>query len=268
MNRLRQVPVILCISGHDPSGGAGIQADAETIAALGGHACCVISAITEQDSCDVFRLIPQPPEQVLSQARRILADSPVAAIKIGLVGHEAMMSALAELLDRAPDIPVVLDPVLASGGGTNLAQGGYLKALRVSLLPRTTLATPNSEEARRLAGSTTGLDDCARQILALGCARVLITGAHEESKEVTNRLYDRTGLRDSSHWPRLDASYHGSGCTLAAGIAARLASGDDMLTAVRAAQKHTWRSLKHALKTGRCQPIPDRFFALRRPARK
>lgn len=267
MSKHGKIPIILCISGHDPSGGAGIQADAEAVAGSGGHACCVVAAITEQDSCDVHRTVPQPPEQILRQSRRILEDSQVAAIKIGLMGSAETVSALAELLDQVPDIPVVLDPVLASGGGTDLTDGILLSALRRELLRKATLITPNSVEARRLASADLGVPECADRLLDLGCQQVLITGAHEEGPEVTNRLYGRSGLLDASRWPRLPFSYHGSGCTLAASIAAHLALGEELTAAVRGAQAFTWECLRYAVQTGRCQPIPDRLFRLGRGSR-
>jgi hydroxymethylpyrimidine/phosphomethylpyrimidine kinase len=251
------------VSGHDPGGGAGIQADIEAAAANGAHACTVISCLTDQDSCDVHRLLPQPPVQVLNQARRVLADSPIAALKIGLLGDARLAQGLGELLAKRPDLPVVLDPVLASGAGTALANRALEQALR-ELLPRVLLLTPNSLEARHLASAGDSLAACADRLLELGARAVLITGTHEDGDEVFNRLYRPHAAPEQWGCRRLAASYHGSGCTLATAIAARLAGGEPLAEAVRRGLDYTWHSLEAGWQSGRCQPIPDRLFALRR----
>jgi len=262
-----QIPIVLSISGHDPGGGAGIQADIEAIAANGCHACSVITCITEQDTCDVRALLPQPTTQVLAQASTLMADSRVSAIKIGLLGEAGIAEALADLLERHPQIPVVLDPVLASGAGSQLAGEELVRAIRGQLLPRTSLVTPNTPEARALAPHAANLDDCAARLLELGCGAVLITGTHEAAPQVVNRLYQGGAPPRQSVWQRLPGSYHGSGCTLASAIASRLALGEDLADATANAQRYTWQTLAKGLRTGRCQPIPDRLFALSRGER-
>lgn len=255
-------PQLLCLSGHDPTGGAGIQADIEAAAANGAHACGVISCLTEQDSCDVYQLLPQPPGQVLAHARRVLADGPIAAVKIGLLGDAALALALGDLLAEHPTLPVVLDPVLASGTGTELAGTKLVDALRL-LLPRIRLLTPNSLEARRLAGTGDDLDRCAARLLGLGTKAVLITGTHEQDPSVVHRLYQPNN-RETWNYPRLEGSYHGSGCTLASAIAARIATGESLHQAVATGLDYTWRTLEAGWRTGRCQRFPDRLFRLRR----
>ena len=257
-----RLPQLLTISGHDPGGGAGIQADIEAAAANGAHACSVVSCLTDQDSCDVYQLLPQPPGQVLAQARRMLSDSPIAAIKIGLLGDANLARGLAELLSEWPEMPVVLDPVLASGAGTALADRALEQALR-GLLPRVDLVTPNSLEARRLAADD-DLDSCAERLLGLGAGAALITGTHEDEAQVVNRLYRPGAAPERWGYRRLPASYHGSGCTLASAIAARLAASEPLREAVHAGLDYTWRSLAAGWPSGRCQPIPDRLFALQR----
>ena len=254
--------VTLAIGGHDPSGGAGIQADIEAIAAQGGHAASAITCLTVQDTRDVRQLIPTDPELVIAQAEAVLADLPVAAIKIGLLGDAAIARRLARLLGQHPAIPVVLDPVLAAGGGTPLTGDELRNTLVAELLPRTGLLTPNSREARLLAGAD-DLGDCARILLEGGCRHVLITGAHEQGAPVINRLYGPAGLIESWRWERLPGEYHGSGCTLAAAIAALLAQGLDLADAVRTGQEFAWRSLAGAHRLGRGQRLPDRLYRLR-----
>jgi len=183
----------------------------------------------------------------------VLADAPALAIKIGVVGSAANAQAIAELLAAHPQVPVVLDPVLASARGDALGDEGTLQALRSLLLPRATVATPNSIEARALGG--------AEGLLALGCRYVLVTGTHEPGDEVVNTLYGAGGVVREDRWPRLPGSYHGSGCTLASAIAARLAHGDAVPEAVRRAQDYTWCALKRGYRPGTGQHVPDRLHA-------
>lgn len=252
-------PVVLCFSGHDPSGGAGIQADIETIFSHCCHAATIITALTEQDSRNVKKLIPQRPDDILSQAETLLGDFNVAAIKIGLIGDAAVARAIAQILRQCPGIPVVLDPVLAAGGGTELAGRQLMETIVDTLLPLTTVLTPNSQEARRLSGQQ-ALADCGRWLQAKGARHVLITGTHEDSEQVRNQLLMPEDLRETFSWERLPHSYHGSGCTLASAIAALLARGLDVFTAVHEAQEFTWQALYAGYKPGQGQHNPNRLF--------
>lgn len=252
-------PVVLCFSGHDPCGGAGIQADIETLASHRCHAASVITALTEQDSRNVKKLLPQRPEDVLSQARAVLADFEVKAFKIGLIGHHDTARAIDAILNEYPHVPVVLDPVLAAGGGTPVSDRQLIDAIVDLLLPRATVLTPNSQEARRLAGLE-DLEQCGLNLLAKGCRYVLITGTHENSPSVGNRLYHDQRCLETYHWDRLPASYHGSGCTLAAAVAGLLAHGLTPEQAVYEAQEYTWNALQHGYLPGKGQHVPDRLF--------
>ncbi|MCK9607142.1 MAG: hydroxymethylpyrimidine/phosphomethylpyrimidine kinase [Methylomonas sp.] len=252
-------PIVLCFSGHDPSGGAGIQADIETIASHHCHAASVITALTEQDSRNVKKLLPQRPADIISQAETLLNDFKVSSIKIGLLGHQDAALAIQRILQQCPDIPVVLDPVLAAGGGTELASRQLITTITEELLPLTTVLTPNSDEARRLAG-VDDLSDCARLLRAKGAQNVLITGTHEHSELVHNRLFMPDNLSETFNWQRLPHQYHGSGCTLASAIAALLAQGLDVFTAVNEAQEFTWQSLAAAYLPGKGQYNPKRLF--------
>jgi hydroxymethylpyrimidine/phosphomethylpyrimidine kinase len=253
-----QPPVVLSLSGHDPTGGAGLQADIETISRLGCYPCTVVTALTVQDTRNVRRVLPQPPEDFLEQARTLLADLPVAAIKIGLLGSVPIVRAVAELLAEMEGVPVVLDPILAAGGGRNLAGGGLIAEIKARLIPRATIVTPNTPEARKLAGKDDP-DDCARELLRLGCPNVLLTGTHEDGPDVVNRWYGADGVM-SRRWPRLPGSYHGSGCTLASAVAACLARGCSMETAVREAQRFAWEALNRGWQLGKGQFLPNRSW--------
>jgi len=262
--RESDIPVVLTIAGHDPGGGAGIQADIEAIAANRCYAASAITCITVQDSCDLQQVIPQPVTQVDAQARAVLNDYRVEAIKIGLIGNIEIATWLADLLAEYHTIPVVLDPVLSSGAGTRLADQTMEHAILQQLLPYTDLITPNSPEAYQLAKGSNNLESCAERLLSCGARYVLITGTHESEERVINRLYNPEGLYGEQAWDRLPGNYHGSGCTLSAAIAAFLAQGYSMLDAVNEAQIYTWDTLFNGLSLGRGQSIPDRFFTLSR----
>ena len=259
-------PIVLAFDASDPSGGAGIQADILTLASMGCHPLSVITAITVQDTTGVESLMPLDPEWVSDQARSVLEDMPVHAFKIGLLGSVEVAAAVAEVVADYPDVPLVLDPVLASGRGDELAPDEMLSALRELLIPQSTLITPNSMEARRLAADEADEDDepdlnqCAQRLLVLGCEYVLITGTHENTQEVINKLYSEDGIVRTDTWPRLPGSYHGSGCTLASAIAATLANGLELPEAVREAQEYTWHTLKAGFRPGMGQYLPDRLF--------
>lgn len=247
-------PIVLSLAGHDPGGGAGIQADIEAIGAQGCHAATVITCLTVQDSRRVWSVHPVDAALLTRQAERIVDDYPVAALKIGLVPDEAIARSIAWLLRQMQPVPVVLDPVLHSGDGQALASVEYLQPL----LALATVATPNREEARRLSRRQ-DTSECGPHLLETGCQAVLMTGADEAQQEtVINTLYQPHQTRHWQ-WPRLNGSYHGSGCTLAASLAARLALGETLETAADHAQAYTWNSLKQGFQPGKGQFIPDRL---------
>lgn len=259
-------PAVLVFAGTDPTSGAGLQADILTLASLGCHPLSVVTAITVQDTLGVEDFLVLDSAWVADQARAVLEDMPVAAIKIGMLGSVEIISAIAEIVSDYPDIPLVLDPIIASGRGDELANEDMLDALKDLLLPQTTLLTPNSMEARRLAQDEIDddeehdLDVCADRLLELGCEYVLITGSHEQSPDVANALYSPDGEVQTLTWERLPGSYHGSGCTLASACAALLAQGMDMAEAVKAAQEFTYQTLRFGYRPGMGQHIPDRLF--------
>lgn len=252
-------PVVLSFSGHDPSGGAGIQADIETLISHQCHSASVITALTEQDTRNVKKLIPQSSENIINQANTVLDDLPVNAFKIGLIGHHETAIAIYAILKQYPHVPVILDPVLAAGGGAEMANDRLIAAISDLLLPCTTVLTPNSEEARKLSG-VDELDECGLALLEKGCAYVLITGTHETTPAVNNQLFHDGRCWETYTWDRLPGSYHGSGCTLATSIAALMAHGLEPVQAVMEAQEYTWNSLNSAYQPGKGQYNPNRFF--------
>lgn len=253
-------PVVLCLSGHDPCGGAGMQADIEALLAQGCHAAPVITALTIQDSRNVSDFQVLERDWVLRQARTVMADMPIAAVKLGMLGSLDMVDTVVTLMAELPEgTPLVCDPVLRAGGGGALGQEDMITALRERLLPLSTLATPNLPEAQLLAGLPNGSADACAEILRPFCPNLLITGGHGDEQDIHNRLYLADGSRQDFTCPRLPGSYHGSGCTLASTLAGRLAIGENLISSVGTALDYTWRCLRDAEVLGRGQYIPRRL---------
>lgn len=258
-------PLVLVFAASDPTAGAGIQADLLTLASLGCHPLSALTAITVQDTVGVDSVHPVAADVLEGQARVLLEDMQVAAFKIGVLGSVENVVAVAEILSDYPDVPVIFDPVLASGRGDELSGEEIISAMRDMLLPQTTLLTPNAPEARRLAESDEddgepSIELCAERLVAMGAQYVLITGTHESTPQVINTLYGPEGIVRHDRWERLPGSYHGSGCTLASAIAGCIAGGASIEDAVRDAQDYTWQTLAHGFRPGMGQFIPDRFF--------
>lgn len=255
-------PVVLCFSGYDPTGGAGLAADIETLRFYGCHPVGVVTTLTVQDTCNVHQIFPTPVEQIRLQTEALLNDIPVAVFKIGLLGSSESLEWIAHLLQGYPHCPVVLDPILAAGGGKNLADTSLCEAMTKQLLPITTVLTPNYQEARRLApfaSTKTTLADCGKALNYLGCQWVLMTGADEADHEVENYLYHAGEEVQRWHWPKLPHCYHGSGCTLAAAIAAQLALQNSPQDAIEQAQQYTWQTLAQGYPLGKGQWLPKRY---------
>jgi hydroxymethylpyrimidine/phosphomethylpyrimidine kinase len=263
-DKLQRLPLVLAIGGHDPGGGAGIQADIESIAANGCHAATALTSLTVQDSCNLSQLIPIPPATIRDQINATLDDCQVAVIKIGLIGSLPAAQVIVDILQRHPSIPVVFDPVLAAGGGGGLADKALIDYIGQTLVPLCRLLTPNIPEAVRLSGlqSLSDLDAVGNRLLELGADAVLITGSHDpaEAPEITHRLYCSGSPPSRSIWQRLAGEFHGSGCTLASAVAARMAAGETLPSAVDQGLEYSWLAIKNGFRTGRCQSIPQRLF--------
>ncbi|MCI0401769.1 MAG: hydroxymethylpyrimidine/phosphomethylpyrimidine kinase [Gammaproteobacteria bacterium] len=255
-----EIPVILDFAGHDPTGGAGIQADIETIASLGGHAASIITALTAQNTTQFSHCVPQEPSRVKTQAIMVLNDMQVRACKLGLLGSIGIVEVIHDILVRHKNIPVVLDPVMASTTGTLFIDKEMQEAIINLLLPHTTVLIPNSLEARQLAGGEKQLDAAAERLMEYGCTYVLITGTHEQTPAVINTLYGDNQRLRVFEWERLPGTYHGSGCTLSAAVAVLLARERDPVNAIAEAQRFTWNALKNGYKLGKGQSHPNRFY--------
>ena len=243
-------PLVLTFAASDPTGGAGLQADLLTLAALGCHPLSVVTGITVQDTRGVASLDATDPGLVERQATWLLAELKIAAFKLGVLGSAQNARVIGAIAAKHPRVPLVLDPVLASGRGDALAGDAVIEALLEAIVPRATLATPNTLEARRLGG--------ASALIERGCKYVLVTGTHEATSDVVNTLYDARGKVREDRWPRLPGSYHGSGSTLASACAAHLAHGVEIGEAVRMAQEFTWQSLSAGFRPADGQFIPWR----------
>ena len=252
--------VVLVLAGHDPSGAAGLQADIETVTAHGCRCVSVITSLTAQNTSAFAALTPQSVAQFEQQYNLLLDDISVDACKIGLIGDLGLAESICRLLDRIPGIPRVLDPVMQSGTGTALADPALREFMACELLKKVDVCTPNTSEARLLAG----LDDthsAGSKLVGAGCPNVLVTGADNADIVVKNILFQGSTEPVQFEWERLPGNYHGSGCTLASAIASQLATGADVMSAVTSAQEYTWQALKHAARIGTDQLHPDRFWS-------
>jgi hydroxymethylpyrimidine/phosphomethylpyrimidine kinase len=266
-------PCVLVFAGLDPSGGAGIAADVQAVAAQGAHALTVATALTVQDNDRVYGVQPVDPDLLLRQAQALVDKMAICAVKIGITGSAANALAIAQVIarlrERRPELPVVLDPVLASGHGDLLSRDDAAQAL-APLLPLVTVLTPNGPEALALAGSSAQPDayQLGQALRARGCRHVLVTGGHEDGAEVINRWFgpgagpsfaDPTlpGQR-TWRWTRLDGAFHGSGCTLASALAAQLALGLPTAVALEQAQHYVYVALRDAYTVAPGQRIPLR----------
>ena len=253
-------PVVLVLAGHDPSGGAGIQADIETLSAHGCIATTVITSLTAQNTQSFSYHCPQTAKDLINQGKLVLDDIKIDACKIGAIGSPDLVRAIHELIADKP-FPVVLDPVLQSTTGHDFSNEEMCGLLCELILPLVTVITPNRDEAMQLTGE---LDpqSAAKKLLEMDCKNVLITDAENSITEIVNHLYQENGQTQIFTYERLSGSFHGSGCTLASAISANLAKNIELIPAIEQAQAFTWHSLKHGLQLGKGQMHPNRFFNL------
>ncbi|MFW1857839.1 hydroxymethylpyrimidine/phosphomethylpyrimidine kinase [Acinetobacter defluvii] len=253
-------PTVLCFSGLDPSGGAGIQADIEAIGQSGAHAAIACTALTIQNSQRVFGFEATSKELLLAQANAIVGDLPIKAVKSGMLGTTDNIAALAEFLREHPDYLYVLDPVLVANSGGSLGNQATLVKAFVELLPLATVLTPNTVELRALTGEQ-DLEKATAKLFEMGAKAVLVKGGHEDTPDyIRNALYIDGTMVSETKCPRLEGEYHGSGCSLASFIAGRLAQGDHLKQAVHHAETWLFGVLKNAetpVQGG--QKIPKRF---------
>lgn len=253
-------PTVLCFSGLDPSGGAGLQADIEAIGQSGAHAAIACTALTVQNSQQVFGFEATSKTLLLAQANAVVNDLPIRCVKSGMLGTTDNIAALADFLREHPDYYYVLDPVLVANSGGSLGDQATLVKAFVELIPLATLLTPNTVELRALTGED-DLELATQKLFSMGAKAVLVKGGHEDTPDhIRNALYIDGELISETRCPRLEGEYHGSGCSLASFIAGRLALGDELQAAVNHAETWLFGVLKQAespVPNG--QKIPKRF---------
>ena len=263
-----KLPNVMTFSATDPTSGAGLQADILTIASLGCFPLSIVTGVSVQDTIGVRGLTAINAQLVNDQTRTILEDMEISVFKCGLLGSLENIKIIAEITEDYPEIPLIIDPDLASGRGDDLVNMEMMKAMLELLFPKSYLITPNSHEARKMVikdnenFEDVSIDLCAERLKLLGCKNILITGADETTDKVINNLYESSGESNPFYWDRLPGVYHGSGCTLASAISAYLALGFNLNKAVEQAQIYTWESLKNSSKPGKGQYIPDRLYEM------
>ena len=235
------IPVALTIAGSDSSGGAGIQADLKTFAALGVFGASAITALTAQNTTGVTGIHDVPADFITAQIDAVFGDLDVRAVKIGMVAQPAAIDAIAAGLRRWLPEHIVLDPVMVATSGDRLLAAGAVEALRSKLIPLASIITPNLPEAAALlnepvAASEAAIESQGKRLLALGCPAVLIKGGHGQGAESIDYLVRGEGVIALAA-PRIATkNTHGTGCSLSSAIAAGLAKGEDMEAAVRSAK--------------------------------
>jgi hydroxymethylpyrimidine/phosphomethylpyrimidine kinase len=234
-------PVALTIAGSDSSGGAGIQADLKTFAALSVYGASAITALTAQDTRAVSAIHPVPPEFVTAQLDAVFGDLAVGAVKTGMLGERATIEAIAAAFKRWSPPFVVIDPVMIATSGDRLLPADAVDALRTKLIPFAAIITPNLPEAAVLLSEPLAVSDAAiesqgRRLLSLGCSHALIKGGHGHGSESIDYLISANATIPLAGPRFATQNTHGTGCSLSAAIAAGLAKGEDMETAVRNAK--------------------------------
>lgn len=217
----------------------------------------MLSCLTVQDTQNVYGAETVNPELVRQQLECVAEDTPIHAVKTGALGSAAVVDVLVDFLEKYPDIPVITDPVIKAAGGGDLADDELLAAMKGRLFPLAEMITPNGIELA-LLGESENPDEAARKLLDKGCVSVLATGGHGTGVHITNTLYNDSPTPMSWDVERIGGEYHGTGCTLAAAIAAGWAQGLSPRAAISQAQNYVHRTILHALEVGKGQPVPDR----------
>jgi hydroxymethylpyrimidine/phosphomethylpyrimidine kinase len=249
-----KLPVALTIAGSDSGGGAGIQADLKTFAALGVHGTSAITAITAQNTVTVSDILELPTALIKAQIDAVVEDIGVQAAKTGMLSSTEIIEAVASSIEMHSLTHLVVDPVMVAKGGARLLRDDAIEALRARLLPLAEVLTPNLPEAGVLLGrQVRTLDErrqAARDLVAMGARAVVVKGGHADD-DVTDIFFDGVGMHELKGKRVPTANTHGSGCVFSAAITAGLALGRDRLTAVQFAKEFTSKAIEHSLEIGR-----------------
>ncbi|MGB4584005.1 MAG: bifunctional hydroxymethylpyrimidine kinase/phosphomethylpyrimidine kinase [Rhodoferax sp.] len=257
IERIHQYPRVLSIAGSDSGGGAGIQADLKTFAALGCFGMTAITALTAQNTCGVRAIHPVPPDMLRAQIDAVLEDIGADAVKVGMLHSPEIVRTVAQAIDRHQLSRVVFDPVMVATSGAKLIDDPAIAVLVAELFPRTALITPNLDEAALLVGrplaSAQDMAQAAAELVARGARAVLLKGGHLTGDKVIDVLLEASGEPIWMAAPRIDtANTHGTGCTLSSAIAAHLALGATLTQAVQQARDFVRQALQAgaSVKTG------------------
>jgi hydroxymethylpyrimidine/phosphomethylpyrimidine kinase len=250
-----KLPVALTIAGSDSGGGAGVQADLKTFAALGVHGTSAITAITAQNTLGVTDILEVPPGLVRAQIDAIMADIGAAAAKTGMLSSAPIIEVVCAAITKHNIRNLVVDPVMVAKGGARLLRDDAVDALRTKLLPLAAVVTPNLPEAEVLLGrAIRTLDErrqAAQDLVALGARAAVVKGGHADDYLAIDHYFDGVQLVEL-HSPRIrTANTHGSGCVFSAAIAAALAKGSDSLAAVHEAKEFITGAIERSLEVGR-----------------
>ena len=281
-------PCVMCLSAGDATAGGGLAADVLTLASMGCHPLPVQTAALVRDTRGIDEVWPAEPELLVTQARAVLEDVPVAAFKLGFCGSVENVAAIAEILSDYPEVPLVVEPALHVAGMLGEVGDEIVAALADLILPQTTLLVADRHELLRLAGvagdegwgdedgederddegdderttagSDADVDEALERLLGNGTEFVLLTGGGEHGPQLINTLFGSEGVIRTDAWPRPSAPCLGAGATLAAAAAAAMAHGMALPEAVSEAQEFTRQALHHAYRAGMGRAMPDRFF--------
>lgn len=254
------VPLVMCFSASDPCGGAGIQADIEVLGSLGCHCTPILTAITAQDTREMYELWACPSNMIIEQAQAILEDMPVQAIKIGLVGSVENVRAIQQILVHYPKVPVVLDPAILDGNARKHIEPAIIEAIEELILPFVTVCSVNAGEAKLFAQEADTIDACAQELMGREADYVLITDTQPSNDTLTNALYSNYRKLKTFSWPRLSQNFQGAGCTLSAAIAALMAQDLAAESAVHQAQSFTNECLQRSYQIGSGYRLPNRLY--------
>jgi hydroxymethylpyrimidine/phosphomethylpyrimidine kinase len=264
----RRMKVALTVAGSDSGGGAGIQADLKAFAAHGVHGTCALTAVTAQNSVGVSAWVALEPAMVVAQMEAVATDMPVAATKTGMLANAAVVGAVADAVRRLRLAPLVVDPVMVAKSGDRLLDAAAERAYVERLFPLAAIVTPNLHEAAALLGrevrDVAAMRAAARDLAALGARAVLVKGGGLAG-EAVDVLFDGERVIDLPA-PRVEtANTHGTGCTLSAAISARLALGDGLVDAVRAAKAYLTEGLRRSYAVGKGRGVVHHLHPLDRP---
>ncbi|MDH5356101.1 MAG: hydroxymethylpyrimidine/phosphomethylpyrimidine kinase, partial [Gammaproteobacteria bacterium] len=212
------------------------------------------------DAQQVSSLIPIDDDIIIQSARAVLEDTPVAAIKVGLIGSEEGAQAIHEILIDYPDTPVIFDPMLVASNGMGLVEDEVVATIRELMVPQSSVVTLNPLEAAMLIPEADNQNAMMQGLMDSGCEHILLSGRREPSEAIINTLYHNHRIIEQYQWPRLNNEYYGAGCTLSAALAALLAQDLDFISAVNEAQDYCWQTLQHASRYGMGQYQPSRFY--------